>query len=525
MLRAGHATRRIFICADHGLALIYFLQSDVIQTLLDAGHEVILLTDDALADGVRQRFGNAGLMVEGLRLGQVQRYARETAPERQWWLNFFRRVGSSGQINTEAMDSYVNQVAAEERWQRRLAMPLARSYVAILRRSARDRRFVVDAQQAYNPQIYADLFEKYQPDLVVASTYGWRMDRYFLREAAARGIKTAVAIVGWDNPSSYGLPAVHVDHVTCWSEAQKEELTLGDDFTPEQVHIGGVPAYDGYFRRAWQMPRDEYFRLHGLDPNRKLIAYAASFVSFAPNYRNIETLAKLVASDTLAEPSQLLIRLHPSHFSDNPLYAGEREQVHQLARALPHVYVVEPVPLVSLVERQTEFAVETGSRQARPTVGPLVERQTEFAVETGSRQARPALSYYSGEDMPEKASMMAHADVFVTVYSTMVVECAIHERPIVSLCLDTPDGWNRPRKYYLPLSQIGGWPTHSRFRNAGAGRVALDEEQLRAALNLYLHDPTLDLDARRAFIARECTYTDGSAGKRTGEWLLGLLAK
>ena len=32
--------------ADHGLALIYFLQSDIIFTLLNAGVEVVLFTDD-----------------------------------------------------------------------------------------------------------------------------------------------------------------------------------------------------------------------------------------------------------------------------------------------------------------------------------------------------------------------------------------------------------------------------------------------------------------------------------------------
>ncbi len=32
------------------------------------------------------------------------------------------------------------------------------------------------------------------------------------------------------------------------------------------------------------------------------------------------------------------------------------------------------------------------------------------------------LERYAGEDYPEKASMMAHCDVLVTLYSTMVVE-------------------------------------------------------------------------------------------------------
>ena len=130
------------------------------------------------------------------------------------------------------------------------------------------------------------------------------------------------------------------------------------------------------------------------------------------------------------------------------------------------------------------------------------------------------LGYYSGEDMPEKTSMMAHSDVFTTVYSTMVVEAAAHDKPVVSVCLDTPGGWNVPGKFSLSLSAIGNWPTHQRFRLSGAGRVATDEAGLQAALNAYLQNPLSDQEQRRAFIERECTFTDGSAGRRTGEFLL-----
>ena len=126
--------------------------------------------------------------------------------------------------------------------------------------------------------------------------------------------------------------------------------------------------------------------------------------------------------------------------------------------------------------------------------------------------------------MPEKTSMMAYSDVFLTVYSTMVVEAAVHERPIVSLCLDTPGGWNWPRKFSLPLSEIGEWPTHSRFRQAKAGKVVYDEAGLKKVVDEYLQNPNSDLEARRAFILQECTFTNGTAGKRTAEFLLKLLS-
>ena len=120
---------------------------------------------------------------------------------------------------------------------------------------------------------------------------------------------------------------------------------------------------------------------------------------------------------------------------------------NSLAARIPNVHVVEPVPLGG------------------------------------------ELGYYSGEDMPEKTSMMAYSDVFLTVYSTMVVEAAIHDPPIVSVCFDAPGGWNQTGKFSLPLSQIGDWPTHQRFRQADAGRVVTDPVDLKANIDACLMDP------------------------------------
>jgi len=99
------------------------------------------------------------------------------------------------------------------------------------------------------------------------------------------------------------------------------------------------------------------------------------------------------------------------------------------------------------------------------------------------------LGYYSGEDMPEKASMMAYSDIFLTVYSTMVVETAIHDCPIISVCIDIPGGWNTPGKFSLSLTEIGEWPTHERFRAARAGKVVFNVDELRGALDEYLRLP------------------------------------
>lgn len=472
--------KTIFLSADHGMAVIYFLQSGLVNHLLEAGVRVVVLTDDETKEKIAARFARPGLFFEGLRLKEAQAYAQKVSPRWQWLLAYLRRVGGSWRINTQAMDSHIWEVWAENGWKFRLGVWLpAALAILLLRSSAAARKGLQALQMRFTPGLYTDLFEKYHPSLVAASSAAWRLDRYLLREAHAHKIPTLAAIVGWDNSSSYTIPGAPMDYALCWSEIQKRELVLGSDWPPERVQVTGIPSYDGYFRREWLLPREDYFRLHGLDPQRKLIAYASSFVHFAPNLPNIEALARLVSSDTLTEPAQLLIRLHPSHFQDKPkIFAEERERVFALEKKYPQVHVVQPVALGG------------------------------------------SLGYYGGEDMDEKASMMAYADVFVTVYSTMVVETAAHNRPIVAAVLDTPGGWNKARKFSLSLQKIGDWPTHQRFRQAGAGKVAASPEALRLALNAYLQDPALDSAARARFVREEITFTDASAARRAAEAIL-----
>ncbi len=477
-------SKKIFISADHGMAIIYFLQSDVVPALLEAGVEIVVLTDDGTKEKIAQRFALPGLTFEGLRLKEANAYAAKFRPRLQWLLAYLRRVGGSWRINTEAMDSHIWEVWVENSWKFRLGIWVpAAIAILFLRTFSFVRNFLVRLQNRLTPGLYADLFEIHKPDLVIASTAGWRLDRYLLREAARHQVPSMAAIVGWDNPSSYAIRGAPVDYATCWSNLQKDELVYGSDWDPRRVHIGGIPSYDGYFRKEWQLSKADYFKLHGLDPGRKLISYACSFVHFAPNYPNVEALSRLVSSTALVEPAQLLVRLHPSHFQDKPkIFAEERERIFALEKQYPHVHVVKPVALGG------------------------------------------SLGYYSGEDMDEKSSMMAHSDVLVTVYSTMVVETAVHDTPIVAAVIDVPGGWNKPGKYSLSLKKIGNWPTHKRFRDAKAGRVAVDEKELGEMINLYLQDPKLDSAERRKFVEDEITFTDGTSGKRTAEYILSVLA-
>jgi hypothetical protein len=53
--------------------------------------------------------------------------------------------------------------------------------------------------------------------------------------------------------------------------------------------------------------------------------------------------------------------------------------------------------------------------------------------------------------------------------------------------------------------------------------VASNEQELCDVINLYLQNPALDAAERRKFIEDEITFTNGTSGKRTAEYILQVL--
>ena len=134
---------------------------------------------------------------------------------------------------------------------------------------------------------------------MISDAAGWRLDRYLLREVNRRGIKTATAIVGWDNPSSNGLVGASVEYVNVWSDIHAWEMNVGLDWPMEKIHVGGMPLYDNYLSGKWAVPREEYFKIHGLDPKKKLVAFVATAMNITPNLHLVELLAEMISRANL----------------------------------------------------------------------------------------------------------------------------------------------------------------------------------------------------------------------------------
>jgi hypothetical protein len=474
--------KTVFIVIEHGLSLAYFLYTDLYRQLLAGNLRLVMLVQDELLPKLRADYARVeNLVFESLREAQATRYHRGYHFRLQEILEYIRGSSTDRRIPLTYVDTNRKRKIYEARSRWRYALIAAQPAIYILRYSRLARRaFLWLQKKLFTPNLYSDLLDRYQPDLVISDAAGWRLDRYLLREVNRRGIKTATAIVGWDNPSSNGLVGASVEYVNVWSDIHAWEMNVGLDWPMEKIHVGGMPLYDNYLSGKWALPREEYFHVHGLDPHKKLVAFVATAMNITPNLHLVELLARMVSSGQLSQPSQLLVRLHPNHFRPIPHYEEEREAIFEVAKRYPDVHVVSPQALAGDLPR------------------------------------------YSGEDFEEKGSMLSHADVVVTIYSTMVVEATLHGKPVVSACINTPTGWKE--HYWIPLSEVPTWPTAARVDELGASKVAFTEQQMVEALNTYLEDPSVDADNRQRFIKQELTFLKaGESTCATADFFLSLV--
>ena len=126
-----------------------------------------------------------------------------------------------------------------------------------------------------------------------------------------------------------------------------------------------------------------------------------------------------------------------------------------------------------------------------------------------------------GLDMPLKdlkrhASMLRQSDVLLTEYSTLVIEAAIFDKPIINV------GFGRYRNTNKPISYLETFTHIQRILKTQASRNAYSFDDLCKMLSLYLQDPSQDRQYRTVLAEQEVEINKGYAGRAIGDYLAGL---
>jgi hypothetical protein len=314
---------------------------------------------------------------------------------------------------------------------------------------------------------YREIFRRSRPAMLFCSHQ--RPPSIVLPVLAARelGIQTATFIFSWDNLTSKGRIAAPFDHYLVWSAHMRDELRrYYPEVAPERIHIVGTPQFDPYASPGLGVTREEFCRDLGLDPARPLICYSGGDVSTCPDdARHVRLLMEMIRDGRIQRAPQVLLR--PS-----PVDAGERYA--PVLRDYPELRYAPPAWV------HPEGAAWSG-------VIPL-----------------PA-------DVPFLANLTRHSDLNINVASTMTLDFALHDRPVVNVAFDLSE----PPPLGLPLQDMYYSFEHYRpVVELGAARIARTPAEFADHVNAYLADPSLDRENRRRLVELEVELPVGRASSR-----------
>jgi hypothetical protein len=477
--------KTVFISAYRNFSVRYLLYSDIFKQLRASGLRIVVLLKDGDVEFYRERLAAPEVVVEPVLYDRAMAVLKGNALNRLFVL--IRKCMSGGEPGFENSTDQVRlfmyeremSVNAFQHLQFRLVRLVARAGT----RSRAVRRLVLALEERLFPgRFYDACFEKYRPSVLVVSSVGYMIDPFLMRAARRHGCTVVSVIHSWDNPTTKDYRGAEPDHVITWNPMMKREVNVFHDVPEERIHVAGVAHWDHYFDGTVGVPeRGAFLRSLGLDPGRRTLFYGTSSpILFRNTFDVIERLMAEVAAGGLGDV-QLLVRLHPMYLLRR---RGQEGQIVEQYR-----------------QRMDDLRARYAAR--------LVFNLPMMRVLHDDIDMPP-------EDMHHLAAMLRHCDVLLTEYSTLMIEGAIFDRPIVNVALYNFRDTDRPAAYLENYTHI------KRMLATGASRNAYTFEELLRYIREYLEQPGRDAEGRRALVDQEVAVNRGCAGRRVAELLEGL---
>lgn len=311
------------------------------------------------------------------------------------------------------------------------------------------------------------LFGKHEPVLVFVANIFSSLDMRILREARRRGISTVGMVKSWDNITSKGLIRQLPNWMIVHTHIMKEELVKYADMPATHIFVSGVPQYDMYFRPE-TLSREAFCRKFNLDPSRRIVLLLEPGLKLAPHGHDIwDMLERSAERGEFPADVQILVSIHPAYRA--------RED---LMPRFKHLHFVR-----------------LGYR--------LIED-----------------NYKTWEFSEEAASDLMHAvrwsDVVITTFSTMNIEAAIFDKPIINIAFD---GYQK-LPYNRSVAQYRDYAHLQPIVSSGGVRIVTDETELLEEIARSLKDPAWGREGRARIVDVECVFSDGRSSERIARFIL-----
>jgi hypothetical protein len=458
--------RRIMISIPTGFQLRQFVHSGVLDLLLKRGFQILILSPNREGEGFTTQLPKEGVEVRSFA------FAAGRLGERYW------AARQHLFLNGPPTDSLRRKIVQLRRVYPgvALAAPLGNR---LLRRFPRLRRRILRWEhRILRDKALDGLLAKERVDLILLGSPGYMAQDALLLHAAVRsGIPVVAAVLSWDNLSSKGFINPQPDRLLVWSDHMRREAIELHEVSPERITVTGAPHYDIYATSGRFGSRLSSFRDLGLDPERRLILYGTNHAAHFPDeIEVVKRVAQWVEEDSLGKPCQLWVRLHPQ------------------AVAGPYRVLTD---------------------QYRDLVSERVK------VEFPPVQDSSLLWDLPQSDLEHLVRLLRAADVVINTASTLAIDAAILDRPVVSIAYD-PAGvlpYDRSVRRYYDYTHL------SHVVRAGAVQLATSPDELREKIVAYLERPDLDRDGRRRIVEQQFGAVDGNSAAGVVDQIAAMISR
>jgi hypothetical protein len=321
-----------------------------------------------------------------------------------------------------------------------------------------------------NPDIHR-VMHKRGINLLIVSTPGQKVeDIPFLYSARQLSIESVSPVYSWDNLTAKGPFAINPDRLVVWNKMMQEEARIYHGYDKRAVDVGGVPVFDTYAEVATELSsesRAAFLERLGLNPAKRLI----TLTTIPPVYfgRSHRILADRIISwirSGLLPASSLIIRPHPLDDTD--------------------------------YDDLTTSDVVLDTYGSTPNADP--------------RRWTPA-----DDNTRHLGHTMAYSDVVINIASTITVDAACFDTPIINVAYDEKP---RGNEYCGSISRYYNYTHYRQVVETGAAVMVHSPEELLSAIQSYFNDRSRNRINRAVLVEKQVGVLDGGASKRTAAALL-----
>lgn len=309
------------------------------------------------------------------------------------------------------------------------------------------------------------LFEQYRPvSLVSLSLTNFDFDVILARTARQNRVPVIGMVRSWDNLSSHGLLRVLPDRCILQNVFLENVAKKHQAFDRVPIDVVGIPHYDRLNHvESFAMSRAEFCSLHHLDPKRPIIFYGAmGEMLFLREGEMPSVFEELISTGQLPADSQILFRTHPK------FKMTKRQN-------LPHLFF------------------DTGAAY----------------IDQKFNKSRVVQN--------DLLNQIFHSDVVVTGASTIAIDAAIQNKPIVCVAFDansTVNYWDSAARFYDHYTHFEA------LVSCGGVLISKNKAELASQILRSMAYPDEFVQQRKDIVKMFVGNLDGAASKRLASLLL-----